>query len=181
MSIFTENLASEYDMDVADVEDVWQEKIHEVEEESDMQVDQFSPKEFKECEKRTRAYLEAESMIRVGHFFESDMDAEQFLETLVSGNFNISNIVNKKKDEDNDDDDYVLNEESDDEYDDEEMLDEEEDLGYIDEEESMDEEMVTGEPEGEVVPDIMTEERARQILGASSGVSVGNSVPAFLR
>jgi len=177
MSIFTENLSYEYDIDIAEVEKVWHEKRREVEEATGLKTVEFSPEEFMECEKRTRAYLEAESMIRVGHFFESDMDAGQFLETLVSGNFDIGNIVNKKKDEDlNDDDDYVLNEDSDEE----EMLDEEEDSDYIDDEENG-EEAVESNDEGEVVPDIMTEERARQILGAASGVSLGDGVPSFLR
>jgi len=177
MSIFTERLAVEYDTDIESVNDVWKEKIAEMEQETGIKKSQFSPEEFKECEKRTRLYLEAESMVRVGHFFESDMDAGQFLETLVSGNFDIGNIVNKKKDEDlNDDDDYVLNEDSDEE----EMLDEEEDSDYIDDEENMEEE-VGSDDEGEVVPDIMTEERARQILGAASEVSLGDGVPSFLR
>jgi len=173
MSLFLKKLSEEFEIPESDAKEVWEDSVSELEQDTGKERTSFSSEDFKECERRTRVVLESESMIKVADFFDSGMDASQFLETLVSGNFNISNVVNRKKDmyfseeENSDEEDEVEDDEVFDEE--EELVDESEDADYIEEEES------------EVVPDIMTESEARQLLGAASGISVSGSVPKCLQ
>jgi len=173
MSLFLKKLSEEFEIPESDAKEVWEDSVSKLEQDIGKERTSFSSEDFKECERRTRVVLESESLIKVADFFDSGMDASQFLETLVSGNFNISNVVNRKKDmyfseeENSDEEDEVEDDEVFDEE--EELVDESEDADYIEEEES------------EVVPDIMTESEARQLLGAASGISVSGSVPKCLQ
>jgi len=173
MSLFLKKLSEEFEIPESDAKEVWEDSVSELEQDIGKERTSFSSEDFKECERRTRVVLESESLIKVADFFDSGMDASQFLETLVSGNFNISNVVNRKKDmyfSEDEDSDEDLEEESDEVYEDEEeLVDESEDDDYIEEEES------------NVVPDIMTESEARQLLGAASEVKVSGAIPTCLQ
>lgn len=173
MSLFLKNLSEEFDVPLSDVEEVWEMSREEIEREKGISREEFVTGDFRECERRTRVCLEADSLVRISDFFESGMDAGQFLETLVSGNFaNVQNIVNRNRDEFEEDEEqpdpgFVDMDEE------EEIVDESDEDDYIDEEE---------ETEGsEIVPDIMTESEALQILGASAGIRTSGSVPKCLQ
>lgn len=175
MSLFLKKLSEEFEIPESDAKEVWEDSVSELEQDTGKERTSFSSEDFKECERRTRVVLESESLIKVADFFDSGMDASQFLETLVSGNFNISNVVNRKKDmyfSEEEDSDEDLEEVEDDEVfdeEEEELVDESDEDAYIEEEES------------EVAPDIMTESEARQLLGAASGTSVSGSIPKCLQ
>lgn len=100
MNLLVENIAQELGVPVETVAETWEAVVMTAERDKGMKRDKFSSQDFKECAKQARSIVEREEEIRVADFFESDMGASEFLETLVSGNFaGIQNIVNRKKDD----------------------------------------------------------------------------------
>ena len=96
-SIFIENLAAEFEVPESDVESAWSRNVAILEKETRTKREKFTTDHYKLVEHRVAEELGDIEDIRVADFFESGMSAQSFLETLVSGDFNVQNVVGKRK------------------------------------------------------------------------------------
>lgn len=127
-SPWVKKIARETGKSEREIEKIWKKAKEITSEEFGKSEDDFGNKEYSYTTGVVKKMLGVdESILDPSKFLESEHSAKEYIETLVSGNFSIGNVLPPEENDDEDEDDYE-EEYEEDPYEDDDFFEDEEEM-----------------------------------------------------